>query len=309
MRFGIIDLGTNSVRLDIYEMHSDGECSLLSREKIMVRLGEDVYDKGKISKDAQKRTLKAFKHFETECQEWSVEKVNAIATSAMREAKNSDEFAEKVLEETGFKLKVISGKAEATLILRGIEEDDRVGKSVFGFYDIGGGSTEIGVVRGDKHYFLESLPLGAVRLKEMFFEKDYSSKNVGKARKHIIEVLDEATYEKKIPHIELMLGSSGTMRALYRLIEKNEKIKIKALGSLIDELLDATPKEIKNWPGLNPERADIIVPGAILAQELMIHFRTPTIDFTEYALRDGLLFDTIEKNQKKLKKSHLKQIK
>ena len=143
----------------------------------------------------------------------------------------------------------------------------------------------------------------------MFFEKDYSSKNVGKARKHIIEVLDEATYEKKIPHIELMLGSSGTMRALYRLIEKNEKIKIKALGSLIDELLDATPKEIKNWPGLNPERADIIVPGAILAQELMIHFRTPTIDFKEYALRDGLLFDTIEKNQKKLKKSHLKQIK
>jgi len=309
VRIGIIDLGTNSVRLDIYEMHSDGDYSLLSREKIMVRLGEDVYDKGRISKNAIKRALKAFKHFESECEEWSVDEVDAIATSAMREAKNAKDFAAQVLEETGFKLRVISGKAEASLILRGIEEDQRIGRSVFGFYDIGGGSTEIGVARENKHYFLESVPLGAVRLKEMFFEKDYSSKSVGKARKHIIDILDQETLGKKIPHIELMLGSSGTMRALNKILDKNDKVKLKPLGKLIDEFLDATSKELRKWPGLSPDRADIIIPGAILAQELMIHFRTPSVSFTEYALRDGLLLDTIERNEKKIRKFHLKRVK
>ncbi len=292
MRLAICDLGTNSIRLDIYELHDDGDYTLLSREKRMVRLGEDVYRKGKFSKGAIKRTMEAFKVFHKSCKKWSVDEVKAIATSAMREAANAGKFSAMVLEDTAFDLEVISGRDEALLILEGISLDERIGDFTHGFIDIGGGSTEVGVIDEQKEVFLESLPLGAVRLKELFFESGYGAKKVGTARQYVRECLVDATSEIDLPKIELMLGSSGTMRTIQRLLGKNGKIKRKALSSLIDRLLDS--KDLDSWPELSPGRADIIIPGAILAQEIMIHFRVSTLHYTDYALRDGLLIKTIE---------------
>ena len=132
----------------------------------------------------------------------------------------------------------------------------------------------------------------------MFFESaeedGYKAGKLGKARRYILETLDNAINVSDFPKIEMMLGSSGTIRSIQKLLGKNGKVKRKHLSDLIDRLVKA--KDLTDIPSLNPGRANIIVPGALLAQEIMIHLKTPVLYYTDYALRDGLLLKAIETN-------------
>ena len=321
-RLALIDVGTNSVRLDVYQLYKDGHYERLHRSKLMVRLGQDVFSTtsnkdsegtgGKLSGDGVKRAIAALEEFQDVCEELGVDEIRAIATSALRVAENGNSFIKQVRKKTGIELEVISGKEEAELILEGIRNDERIQDGVFGFIDIGGGSTEVGVCRGAKMLFVESFPLGAARLEQMFFQGEMGGKAMRKARAHIVEVFSDMGPSKKLPQIECMLGSSGTIKAVSRMLERGgrgERIRIKSLTELISELSKLSIDERREYPGMNPKRADIIVPGALILHEAMIFFRTPNVQFTKFSLRDGLLATEIAAVHRARARKRLKRLK
>lgn len=298
MRLGLIDIGTNSVRLDIYQLYPNGKQERLQRKKVMVRLGQDVFLSGTLHPEGIKRTLNALTGFSSLCEELAVDEIRAIATSAVRQASNAEEFITRCREETGISIATISGREEAELILAGIRQDWRSAAGNFAFIDIGGGSTEIGVLRDDKIISLESLSIGAARIHQLCFN-DKAAEGVPHARKTIMRALHSTFNGITLGEIPLLLGSSGTIKALQTIFHtagKGSTIRLELLSTLIAELASLSLKERKNYPGLHPKRADIIVPGAIILEETMKYLNTNTIHYTKYALRDGLLVSALRES-------------
>lgn len=296
-RFAILDLGTNSVRLDIYQLFEDSNYELLHRSKTMVRLGQDVFTTGVIQSDACARCFDALSDFHRQCQEFGVTDTIAIGTCALREAENSSDFVKQVKKRFGYKIQIISGKEEAELILLGIQKDPLSAFGVYGFIDIGGGSTEMGVVKPTKTVYLESFDFGAARMKQLFLMPTVTSDGIAAMRSYIQEDFADRPLPKKFPTVEHLLGSSGTIRALKSILEANgrgKRIKLKHISKLTSEMSTMSRKELLSIPGLPAKRADIILPGLIILQESMVFLRTNVIHFTKFALRDGLIRQYVE---------------
>jgi exopolyphosphatase/guanosine-5'-triphosphate,3'-diphosphate pyrophosphatase len=278
MRLALIDIGTNSIRLDIYIVYPDGQVERLKRVKEMVRLGQDVFLSSALHPEGIKRTIKALDRFKQICVELCVDEIRAIATSAVRDSKNAETFVKKVRQKLDIAIEVISGKEEAMLILEGIKQDWRAGQSTFGFIDIGGGSTEIGILTEKRTIFLDSLPLGASRLQQKFFLDSTSTAQVGECRRYIIQCLKQTFKDVQIPAIPLMLGSSGTVGAIEKVFKsagKSSVVQTKPLTDLVSRLAELSLADRKKFPGLSAKRADIIVPGALILNEVMLYLRTP----------------------------------
>ena len=160
MRVAIIDLGTNSVRFDVHFLGESGKTRLLHREKLMIRLGQGVFLKGKMDPAAIQRAVEAMEHFRQIATSLRVRKLVAFGTSALREAADSNTLVETVKEETGIEIKVISGKEEAKFIAQGILANEKPPKGRYALVDIGGGSTEVSLARGREVLLGDSFPLG-----------------------------------------------------------------------------------------------------------------------------------------------------
>lgn len=309
MRLAIIDLGTNSVRFDVHEIGEGKKKTLLHREKLMVRLGQGVFLTQKLDPTSFRRTYESFSRFSRIARELRVEKTIAIGTSALREAKDGDRLLQAIRKKTGIDVRVISGNEEARLIARGVlENEKRIKGSRVGLIDIGGGSTELSVCQGHELKSFISLPLGAARLQQVFLKKSPPSKDSIRAlRQHIRNVFHSEKILSAWPAVSTLVGSSGTIRAIARLIRKgNSKKKIdrKALKALVDELSRKNDEELQQVPGLESRRADLILSGAILLDELVRLTGAKAVDVTEYSLRDGVLSEEVEL-LKKSEGSHL----
>ena len=146
-RLALIDLGTNAVRFDVHELTAAGVPRRLHRERLMVRLGEGVFQSGRLSRAAVARTVAAFQSFRRTCIDLRVDKTVAFGTSALREASDSERFIRLLRDKTGIEVRVISGADEARLIALGILSHENVPKGLFALVDVGGGSVEITLCR------------------------------------------------------------------------------------------------------------------------------------------------------------------
>lgn len=309
MRLAIIDLGTNSVRFDVHEIGEGKKRTLLHREKLMVRLGQGVFLTQKLDPTSFRRTYESFFRFSRIARELRVEKTIAIGTSALREAKDGERLLHAIRKKTGIDVRVISGNEEARLIARGVlDNEKRIKGSKVGLIDIGGGSTELSICQNHELKSFISLPLGAARLQQVFLKKSPPSKDSIRAlRQHIRNVFNSEHILSAWPSVSTIVGSSGTIRAISRLVRKgNSKRKVdrKALKALIDELAQKNENELQQVPGLESRRADLILSGAILLDELMKLTGAKTVEVTEFSLRDGVLSEEIEL-LKKSEGSHL----
>jgi exopolyphosphatase/guanosine-5'-triphosphate,3'-diphosphate pyrophosphatase len=292
-------------------MYKDGHYERLARVKKMVRLGEGVFANGQLKKNAIERAFEVLDEYLDICEELCVEEIRSIGTCALRTADNSKSFVKKIQKKLGFEVEIISGLEEAELILAGIKNDQRAASGTFGFIDIGGGSTEVGIVKNHDVLYIDSLPLGAARLDQMFFSNSEIEQPVKAAREHVLEVLSEHC-SSQLPKVTPFLVSSGTCKAVSQLLEKSGKgevIKLRHLNDLVAKLAPMSNHERAEVRGMNPKRADIIVPGTIILQEVMAYFRASSAYFTKFALRDGLLAAEIETLQKVSQRKHLKRLK
>lgn len=297
-----IDIGTNSVHLVIVRP-SNGRFEVLTTEKEAVRLGSGAGDLDVITDAAMERTVQALYRFVRIAGSYNAT-VRAVATSAVREAKNQDEFLQKVEQTCKLQIEVIPGHEEARLIYLGLLQALPLYRNRILMIDIGGGSTEYLVGFEGLTDFAVSLKLGSIRLSDHFFpDGDLHPEAVEQCRTHIKMMLERIKGPIRNYTMEVAVGCSGTIETLCEMcrIKFGEKEETSfssfELNSIIDDILGAKcSKEIAKLPGLDEKRADIIGAGALLLQESMRSLDIRQITVSPYALREGVIFDTLQRN-------------
>ena len=307
-----IDLGTNSIRMSVVRIKQNQTYAILREEREIVRLGEQVFSMGFLRVKAMRRAGLVCKKFVEVANAFNADEIVAVATSATREAKNRVVFLEE-LRKTGLNVKVISGKEEARLTYLGISSGVHIGPKKTIFIDIGGGSTEI--VIGDQFQYqnLDTLELGAIRLTRLFLsDTDESPVSI-----FVYEKMKRYTKNKMLrtiermnkENIELAIGSSGTIINLAEIARKMFKkggakrdlvLERRDLKEVISILCSLTLAERKEVHGINADRADIIIGGAVILETLMEEFALKELMVTNRGLRHGLLIDYLQRQGESL---------
>ncbi|MCX6158816.1 MAG: Ppx/GppA phosphatase family protein [Ignavibacteriota bacterium] len=317
-----IDIGTNSFHLVTAKVNDKGIVKILSKDKEVVRLGKSSSDMKYISPDAMERAVSTLKRFKIICDSFNAE-IRAVATSATREALNRDEFINKVSERTGINIEVVSGFEEARLIYLGILQAINVYDNRILLVDIGGGSTEFLVGEKGQVHYANSIKLGAVRLTEKFFnEGKFRKENIENARLHVRSLINPIVRHIKEQKYDFVVGTSGTITTLGSMVYSknageefsefnfnNFKYTDTELSGIVKEILGSdNVQQIKLLDGLDSQRADIISAGAIILEQIVKEIGIKDITLSSYALREGILFDTIDKEHNTLLSGDMKNI-
>ena len=305
---GCIDLGTNSVRLLVVLLKPNGSYFILTQQKEIIRLGEGEFSDNSLTPESIGRATGVIIRLIELAKSRGAEDFIAVATSATRDASNGEDLCNQIEQKSGVKIHIISGTEEARLIWLGVSSGFDLHEEKALFIDIGGGSTE--VIIGDQYetYLLRSLKLGAIRTSELFFLPIYelviSGKLIAEIRRYIENQIVHVAKSIISYNISRAFGSSGTIITLesvaasYKPISETHKIGLLTrdeVEKIIRYLAGITLKERRSVPGLNPDRADIIIAGAIILHEIMKAGNLKAIEVTSRSLRDGLLLDYLSR--------------
>jgi|SRR5215217_2751734 len=287
-----IDVGTNAVRLELARPDADGALETLHQERDPIRPGEGVFATGTMPEATAERLLSTLRRYAALCRRHKAQ-VRAVATSALREARNSPDIVRRVREEAGLNLEVVSGKEEARLICLGVLHRKPPGTRSL-LIDIGGGSTEVATAVGEKPDNLWSLGLGSVRLTEVFeASRTVTPKQLRIMRSFVQEVLGK-TLPEKLPLLPRMaLGSSGTINAVvsFASSESSGNATMRQLTQTV-ETLAQMPAE-RRRKRFDPKRADIIVSGAVILEGVAKYLGIESVSVVNRGLRDGILVDLL----------------
>jgi exopolyphosphatase / guanosine-5'-triphosphate,3'-diphosphate pyrophosphatase len=289
---GAIDVGTNAVRLELARPLSDGSLETLHQERDPVRPGEGVFATGSIPREVADRLLSALRRYGALCRRDGAV-VRAVATSAVREARNGQEIVRRAREEAGIDLEVVSGREEARLICLGVlhGKPEHARSLVL---DIGGGSTEVATAQGEEPTSLFSVALGAVRLTEMFG----TTAKVNPARLALVRSYAAEAFREGLPkrfaHAPAALGSGGTINAVVGFAnEKGRSATRKELGRAVDELAGMGIEQRRKH--FEPKRAEIIVAGALILEAAVRHLQLEQVTSVDTGLRNGILVDMVRR--------------
>jgi exopolyphosphatase / guanosine-5'-triphosphate,3'-diphosphate pyrophosphatase len=301
---GFVDIGTNAIRLLVVRINPNLSYVTVSKEKEVVRLGENEFKDNLLKPDAMDRVILACKKFVELAKSYNVSEIIAVGTSAIREAHNRESFLHRILSETGLNVHIISGLEEARLVYCGISSEVDLGEENAVFIDLGGGSTEIAIGNQNDILYLESLKLGAIRLTSEFMGEGWTGRIRYKLYK---QMRDEAcgsiirvSSKVKAIGVKRAFGCSGTIINLAdvgsRLFKKTDNkpssiLTRKNLKKTAQILCALTLEERKKIPGINPERADILAAGAAIIEAMMEEFGLEEIHVSHKELRDGMLVD------------------
>lgn len=307
--FAAVDMGTNSFHLIIVKVKEDGSFKMVDREREVIRLGlHEGKNLSVISDDEIVHSIEVLSKFKRLAATYSAP-IRAVATSAVRESVNKKEYVEKILKTTGIAIEVINGNEEAVLIFEGIKKAIPLEDKKAFCTDIGGGSTELIYSNSGDINFAESIKIGAVRLSKKFFPDYITYKPMVKACEEYVEARIKANKKIKTDiNFDVAIGSSGTVQAaanmIYYLRNGNIKKNLNKfsfnrseLKKITEEVLTAkTPKERLNIKGMETKRADIIPAGLIILNKIFDLFKINQISLSDYALREGIILDTIKHN-------------
>ncbi len=303
-----IDIGTNSVRLLVVRLNPNHSYTILTRQKQQVRLGEGEFDEEEIQPEAIERLVVVCKKFTDLARTFSTEEFVAVATSAMREAANQNEILHLLRQEAQIDVRVISGQEEARLIYLGVASGIHIEDRQVFFIDIGGGSTEI-AVGGDRTYqYLESFRLGALRLSNLYFPREntgpVSSDQYKRVQHHVKDTIIHSVRKIRDMKPVMAVGSSGSIMNLADIAQKaihqdgsngDPVLSGKDLQKVIDLLCSLPLDQRRKIPGMNPERADIIIAGAAILDTFLKELGLDSIQTTGRGLQDGLLMDYLSR--------------
>lgn len=315
-----IDIGTNSFHMVVARSLPSGGFDIITAEKEMVRLGEGAGEMKRLSGKAMDRGVETLGRMLTVAASHGAV-VAAVATSAVREAENKDEFIDRVLDGTGLKIEVISGVEEARLIHLGVLQALPVFDQRLLMIDIGGGSTEFLVGEGDSVLGARSVKLGAIRLTDMFFAgidrkqgprkqaKD-QAKAANKCRKHVRNILTPVVNDLAPFGHAVAVGCSGTITNLASMAAARTEPDVGAgsgadgpgplvltaeqLDDVVQLLIETPMSQRSQIPGLDAKRIDIILAGAVLLRVAFDLFEIESLTVSPFALREGVLYDRLE---------------
>lgn len=303
-----IDIGTNSVRLLVVRLNPNHSYSVLTRQKQQVRLGEGAFEDEDLRSAAVERLVLVCKKFSELALSFGTEEFVAVATSAMREAANRHEVLHLLRQESHLDVRIISGQEEARLIYLGVASGMHTGNRTTFFIDIGGGSTEVAIGDNDDYRYLHSFRLGAIRLAGLCgtgkMDGPVSVAHYRKIADYVKSSIRRSLARLKKEKIDCAVGSSGTIMNLAEIAQKTRSVRGEGKEPVLEYtdlqrvigLLSSLPLEQRRKvPGINPERADIIIPGAIILEVFMKELGLGSLAVTSRGLQDGLLVDYLSR--------------
>jgi exopolyphosphatase/guanosine-5'-triphosphate,3'-diphosphate pyrophosphatase len=302
-----IDIGTNSIHLVIARPTGNSRFEVIDREKEVVRLGSGSGDMKRLSPDAIERGIGALGRFRRLVDSHGAE-LHAVATSAVREAENRNEFVRRARDEAGVHVSVISGAEEARLIRLGVLQAVPAFELRHLLVDIGGGSTEFVVGEGNEVLGARSLKLGAIRLTERFgLDGAVRRKTMEECRQFVRSYLTQVTRMVRPLGFEIAIGSSGTIVNIAEMVRaaRGEAPMLQVSGAVIDDrglrdvveaLRAAGSVEARlDIPGLDAKRADIVLGGAVILEQAFAELGIDEMTVSDYALREGVLLDVLRR--------------
>jgi exopolyphosphatase / guanosine-5'-triphosphate,3'-diphosphate pyrophosphatase len=301
MRIAAIDIGTNTLLMVIADVSTARNLTIIRDEHFIGRLGKGVDRQGIIQNETFGRVHDILLQLKNIADSEKVEKIIAAGTSALRDAKNRPEFLDFIRDRLAISIKVLPGKEEARLTYIGaVSEYLHENKSVdFAVIDIGGGSTELVIGTGQNVISANSIDIGSVRLTERILKTSPPfQKNIEKAIDYVRAKLEPLP---RIPSNTRLIGVAGTLTTLasidLRLKEFDRNavnryaLNSGAVDRIFRELAPLTLDQIKSYPQIHPDRADIILAGIIILREILSKSGLQSITVSDRGLRYGLLHD------------------
>lgn len=302
-RLAGLDLGTNTFLLLIADVRANELLPLFEKETI-VRLGKGVDAHGNINDEAVQRGLTCLREYAALAREHGCEKIIAVGTSALRDAKNRENFLSFIKKETGIAINVISGETEARLTYRGALSNKRSLPAPLAIIDIGGGSTEVVLGSHEKIRHARSADIGSVRLTERIFKHDPVQAEEVQTLRALVEPLMRATWPvAELQNVASMLGTAGTITTLAAMAQgltqyeperlDNFALSLSKLNEIVATLIRLPIAERKRLTGLNPARADVILAGALLLEIFMQTYGFERIVVSNRGLRHGVVLEGV----------------
>jgi len=304
-KFASIDIGSNTVRLLILESGDNGDFHEIDSIRRITRLGQGMDTQKRLSPGPMETTLAVLEEFRQTCENHGEIPIRAVATSAVREAKNKEEFIQMARERARIDIEVIPWEEEARLTLRGVFWKIPHQNRTILTFDIGGGSTEFILSKGDQVIGTTGTALGTVRLTEKFISRhpvppaDY--KNL---IRHIQSEL--ASVKDRLPALrpEIAIGTAGTVTTLAALdqnIYPYDPLKVHAVSLPLDNIQkiqnDLKAKSIAQRLQLKPlerGREDLIIAGTAIVLETLQVFECSSLLVSEYSLREGIILKALK---------------
>ena len=300
MRLGVLDVGSNTVHLQIMDAHHGSAPFAHQGFKEEIRLAEFLTPEGELSKEGLTSLIKTLTRIKNLARDVQIDETLAFATSAIREASNSDDVLATVFNETGIDLQVLSGEEEARFTFLAVRR--WVGWSAGDVIslDIGGGSLEIAAGIGELPTYAQSVMLGASRMTRQFLNGDpFSEKSLQKLEDHIQVTLKPLITDIGDNSARTAIGTSKTFRTLRRIQEEflpelGKNLTLEGVTKITPKLAKMNATQRANLPGVSQSRSSQIVAGAMVAQKAMESFGIEKVAQCPWALREGIVLQRLD---------------
>lgn len=299
MRVAGIDIGTLTCRLLVAAVSSEGSVDAIRSERKILRLGEGVDHTKRLKPDAMARVIETIQDWKAIIESHGVERYTAVATSAVREAGNREEFLERVRRETGVEIEVIDGEEEARRTFLGIRSGLPDVRSILGL-DIGGGSTEFIASRQGQPLKTTSIDMGVVRLTERVLQSDPPRATEIQQAETLIRDLTQGARRELGDLTDLMLvGTAGTITSLAAVAQElpaydpariqNYVLELPVIRRIERDVFGKTQSQRVGMPGLETGREGVIAAGVLILRCIMEELNAARCVVSEYGLREGVL--------------------
>jgi exopolyphosphatase/guanosine-5'-triphosphate,3'-diphosphate pyrophosphatase len=303
-----IDIGTNTVRMLVFETEPGGGLREIGQERAITRLGEGVGTRRRLLEHRMQGTLLALAKFRDRCREHDPITIRAVATSAVREAENRDDFLGRVRAELGLEIEVISWEDEARLMTEGVLWHLPDAEKAVLAFDIGGGSTEFILARNCEIAAAIGTSLGTVRLTEKFiFHHPIVEEEYRALEEHLRRELNLIKEELSAFPFEMLVGTAGTVTTLaaidgdvFPYDPKKVHGRMLSLNQVEKILADLKVKSLEERVAMKTierGREDLIITGSALVLEIMRVFECDLLTVSEYGLREGIVLDAMKRKK------------
>jgi exopolyphosphatase/guanosine-5'-triphosphate,3'-diphosphate pyrophosphatase len=299
VRVGVVDMGSNAIRFVIADFIAPATWTALVSERIPVRLADHAFETGVLSDEAIEAAVGVMERFRDALAEREVKHYRAVATSAVRESSNRRALVRQVRARTGLRLEVISGAEEARLVYWAARSRVPLAGEPWLMADLGGGSLEVAIVDGDEILSIESLAIGTVRLLEEFRNESGGTKRFRRLLDEYLAGLRFGSYDDDL-EIEGYIASGGNIDDLARVAgappdDKGVSVlSLKDLKKAIDTLAGMTVEERIAQFELRENRADVILPAAMVYARLAERFGVSRIHVPNVGVKEGAMIDLVD---------------
>jgi len=307
-QLAVVDIGTNSIHMVLAEIRPDFTYTVVDRLKDMTRLGDGAFTTHRLSEQAMCRGLTVIRNLTTLARNKGCDHMVAAATSAVREAKNGGDFLKEVFQETGLRVRVVTGQEEARLIYLGVRHSMELSEQPSLIVDVGGGSVEVIACTNTRMLYGKSLKLGAIRLKDLYVKEDPPKKAMMQAAEsRITHEIGTVLKKGKIGTFDHVIATSGMATNLaeiaslrrtgYSLSQVNLATltyeEISGMECLLRKLDLPSRKTI---PGIDERRVDTLCLATMVYRIVMEQAGHQTLTISDKAIREGLIYDFIERH-------------